>query len=141
MPDGGGAVRRGGMRRNRAGGEENGAIGAVGLNRRWCLSDATVMGNPGLTEASLRAWKSEVVMKVVDESLEATRVAREKSEAIRARREAEEARAQADAEQDRRRREQVEADDARQLADENSAAARAARRQALIEELGGWGGG
>lgn len=76
------------------------------------------------TIAELKAWKSEVVLKVVDESIEKSRELREAAQAQRAEREAQEARQAAERERKNREREEIEADDARKLAMERAAQAR-----------------
>lgn len=82
--------------------------------------------------AAMRAWKTGVVLDVVDHSLEEARKAREKAQAERHEREIEEARERARIEQMRRMREEQEADDAKRLAEEHAARARDARRLALL---------
>lgn len=70
-----------------------------------------------LFQAELKAWRADVVLEVVDRSIEAARIAREKARVEEARREAMEQEARLREAQDLRRREQAEAEDARRLAE------------------------
>jgi len=70
-----------------------------------------------LFQAELKAWRTDVVLDVVDRSIEAARIAREKARAEEARREAMEQEARRREAEDLRRREETEAEDARRLAE------------------------
>ena len=70
-----------------------------------------------LFHAELKAWRTDVVLDVVDRSIEAARIAREKARAEEARRQAMEQEARRREAQDLRRREESEAEDARRLAE------------------------
>lgn len=70
-----------------------------------------------LFQAELKAWRTDVVLDVVDQSIEAARVAREKARAEEARREAAAEEARRREAEDLRRREEAEAQDARRLAE------------------------
>ena len=70
-----------------------------------------------LFQAELKAWRTDVVLDVVDRSIEAARIAREKARAEDARREATEQEARRREAEDLRRREETEAEDARRLAE------------------------
>lgn len=77
-----------------------------------------------LFQAELKAWRTDVVLEVVDQSMEAARAAREKARAEEARRDAMEQEARRREAQDLRRREESEAEDARRLAEWHRAMAR-----------------
>jgi hypothetical protein len=85
-----------------------------------------------LLGASLRAWKTDVVLDVVDHSLEEARKAREASELKRREREEQEAREAARIQELRAAREEQEAEDAKRLAEEHAARAREEARLALL---------
>ena len=104
---------------------------------RW-LPEAISMNvgasSPSLFGAQVRAWKTQVVLDVVDQSLEAAKAAREAAAAERARREAQEQREEARAQEERRTREEIEAEDARRLVELYRMQARDAQRQALSDQ-------
>lgn len=77
-----------------------------------------------LFQAELKAWRTDVVLEVVDQSMEAARAAREKARAEEARRDAMEQEARRREAEDLRRREESEAEDARRLAEWHRAMAR-----------------
>lgn len=95
--------------------------GSTGYNSNSAIA-AHGMAIP--TMAELKAWKTDVVLKVVDESIEKSRELREAAEAQRAEREAQEAKQAAERERRNRDREEIEAEDARKLAMERAAQAR-----------------
>jgi len=95
--------------------------GSTGYNPS---TNATLPGMTIPTMAELKAWKSEVVLQVVDESIEKARELREAAQAQRAEREAQEAQQAAERERRNREREEIEAEDARKLAMERAAQAR-----------------
>lgn len=84
------------------------------------------------TVAELKAWRTGIVLDVVDKSLAASARAREQAAAERAVREAEEARARQSEEEMMLARAREEAEDAARLAAEQRSRERAAERAALL---------
>lgn len=109
-------------------------------NRKWHLRwvEATIMNvgatSPSLFGAQVKAWKTKVVLDVVDQSLEAAREAREAAAAERARREAEREREEVRVQREKRTREEIEAEDARRLVELHRMQARDAQRAVLSEQ-------
>ena len=96
---------------------------------------ATEVAGMNVTVSSvseIKAWKTGVVLDVVDASLEASRKIREQAEASRAEREANEARARRSNEEIAGERARAEARDAQKIAQEHAARAREAARVALL---------
>jgi hypothetical protein len=92
-----------------------------------------ISGSSSLWGAELRAWRTGVVLDVVDRSLEASRVAREQAKVEQAKREAERQREEARSQEMRRQHEEIEAEDARRLAELHRQQADDARREQLLQ--------
>lgn len=89
-------------------------------------------GTSSLLAAGLRAWRTGVVLDVVDHSLEVSRAAREQAKVEQAKREAQRQRDEARDQEMRRRHEEIEAEDARRLAELHRMRADEAKREQLL---------
>ena len=87
--------------------------------------------SPQVFAAGLKAWKTSVVLDVVDQSLEAARVAREEAKVREAKEEQLRLRDAARDQEARKNREEIEAEDARRLVELRQLEADSARRARL----------